>query len=94
MDAVSFTVRYLEVTRPSSASADNDGIVLFPYLGCIDIDADMCIGNEGLMKLCYFDVEKVIEILTMPSAAMRSMRRCTIALSSFILKGRSGSRIT
>lgn len=93
MDAVSFTVRYLEVTRPGSASADNDGIVLFPYLGCIDIDTDVCIGNEGL-KLCYFDVEKVIEILTMPSAAIRSKRRCTIALSSFILKGRSGSRIT
>lgn len=53
MDAVSFTVRYLEVTRPGSASADNDGIVLFPYLGCIDIDADMCIGNKGLETMLF-----------------------------------------
>ena len=61
MDAVGFAIGYLEVTRPGSASADNDGIVFFSYLDCIDIDTDVCIRNEDL-KLCYFGVKRVIEV--------------------------------
>ena len=48
MDAVGFAVGDLEVPRPGSASADDDGVVFGPKLLCVDVDTHMRIGHECL----------------------------------------------
>jgi hypothetical protein len=48
VDAVDFAVRDLKVPGPSSASADDDGVIIRPKFLRIDVDAHMRIGHEGL----------------------------------------------
>ena len=48
MDAVSFTVRNLEVPGPCGTSADDDGVVLQPKLFCVDVNANMRVRHKGL----------------------------------------------
>jgi hypothetical protein len=51
VDPVDLAVRDLEVSRPGSASADNDGVILDAKLLCIDVDAHVRIGDESLCKM-------------------------------------------
>lgn len=88
VDAVSVSVRYFEVTRPCGTRAYHYGIVLRANYVDVNVLSNVCIRNKCLKdELVNRDdvVCPYSRTLTTPSAAIRSTRRCTIALSSFML---------
>ena len=86
VNAVSITARDSEIPRPCGAGSKYDCVILGPDIINVDVHANMRVGDENLQYKGWEDVTaSVPEVLTTPSAAMRSSRRCTIALSSFIL---------
>lgn len=95
MDTVRVPVGDGEVPGPRRAGRDNESVVLRADCVGVDVGADFGVRDEVLIQCELSEVtqgsRKERERRTMPSAAMRSIRRWTMDLSSFILdKGEAG----
>jgi hypothetical protein len=87
VNAIRISVRNLEVARPGRTSAEHDRIIDCLQVRDINVDTDVCVGNKCLLIiLAYENVD--LRRRTIPSSAIRSMRLCTISLSSFMLQER------
>lgn len=84
MNSVAVSVLDLEVSRPCSTSSENDGVRLLSNGGSIDIDSNVGVGDEVLQDGKKFQAQQRNESrsknngerrLTIPSAAIRSIRR-------------------